>query len=62
MLAPALSLGIALLVATGCSTGDIKLAEVPADTTEKVEKGQTKPVAKADRLPPENQQSKGRPC
>jgi hypothetical protein len=61
VLAPALSLAVALLAAMGCSTGDVKLADVPADATEKVKQGQTKPVAKSDRLPPANQQSKGRP-
>jgi hypothetical protein len=61
VLAPSLSLAVALLAASGCGTEEITLAEVPADATEKVEKGQTKPVAKADRLPPKNQQSQGRP-
>ena len=60
-LAPTLALAAALSVTTGCGTEEVKLAEVPADATEKVEKGQTKPVAKADRLPPKGQQSQGRP-
>ncbi len=51
----------ALFIAPGCGTEEITLAQVPADATEKVQKGQTKPVAKADRLPPQNQQSQGRP-
>jgi hypothetical protein len=50
-----------LLLAPGCGSEAIPIASVPADATEKVEKGQTKPVAKADRLPPDREQSKGRP-
>ena len=61
VIATALSLAAALLAAAGCNTQEIKMAEVPADATEKVKSGQTKPVAKADRLPPNNQQSQGRP-
>ena len=60
-LATSLSLAGSLLVAAGCQNDEIKLADVPADATEKVKQGQTKPVAKADRLPPRNQQSEGRP-
>jgi hypothetical protein len=61
VLAAALSLAAASLVAAGCGTEEVTLAQVPADATEKVVNGQTKPVAKADRLPPKNQQSQGRP-
>ena len=60
-LAPTLALATALLTATGCGTEEIKLADVPADATEKVEKGQTRPVPGADRLPPKGEQSQGRP-
>jgi hypothetical protein len=60
--APALGLAAALLVAAGCGTeGEIELAQVPDDATEKVEKGQARPVARSDRLPPVNQQSRGQP-
>jgi hypothetical protein len=61
VLAPSLSLATALLAASGCGTENITVAQVPADATEKVEKGQTKPVARAELLPPKNQQSQGRP-
>jgi hypothetical protein len=58
----ALTLALAALAAApGCGTEEIKLAQVPADATEKVVRGQTKPVRKAALLPPEREQSKGRP-
>jgi hypothetical protein len=44
-LAPASCLAAGLLVAAGCGGGDeIPLAQVPADATEKVQKGQARPV------------------
>ena len=61
LLAPILSLSAALLAASGCGGEDVTIAQVSADVTEKVRKGQTKPVAKAQLLPPKNQQSQGRP-
>jgi hypothetical protein len=60
-LAHVVSLAAALLAASGCGTEEITLAEVPADATAKVEQGQTKPVAKADRPRPEREQNQGRP-
>jgi hypothetical protein len=60
VLAPTLSLAATLLVAQGCGTEEITLAQVLADATEKVQKGRIKPVAKADCSPPQNQQSQGR--
>ena len=60
VLATALSLAAALLAAAGCNTQEIQVSEVPADATEKVKNGQTRPVARADHLPPTNQQSQGR--
>ena len=62
LVASAATLASAILGASGCTTGDeASLAQVPADATEKVKQGQTKPVKGADRLPPTNQQSKGIP-
>jgi hypothetical protein len=61
VLAPIVSLAAALLAASGCGGEDVTIAQVPADATEKVRQGQTKPVAKAEILPPKNQQSQGRP-
>ncbi|MDR3639599.1 MAG: hypothetical protein P4L84_37710 [Isosphaeraceae bacterium] len=58
--ASAIALALFLLVAPGCNTQDIELAEVPPDATEKVLKAQIKPK-KPQPLPPQNQMSKGQP-
>ena len=54
-------LATSLIPATGCSSDDVKIADAPADSTEKVNQGQTPPVPGADKLPPAREQSQGRP-
>jgi hypothetical protein len=60
VLALALGLGLGLLAASGCGSEEITLADAPPDATEKVLKAQPKPT-KAQRLPPKEQMSQGRP-
>jgi hypothetical protein len=57
---PVLALALGLLAASGCGSEEITLADAPPDATEKVLKAQPKPT-KAERLPPKEQLSQGRP-
>jgi hypothetical protein len=56
-----LTLALGLTAMPGCGgPEEVRLAEVPADATEKVLKAQPKPSAR-EKLPPSDQQSQGRP-
>jgi hypothetical protein len=54
------TLALGLFAAQGCSSENIKLAEVPPDATETVLKAQPKQT-KPQPLPPKGQMSEGRP-